>query len=697
MKNKNPLNPTEKAIPRVEPELESDNFSKSELKDISEMIMKDYEVGYQISSNWISDKEKDLKQYDAQKPSILEGLSKKPWMSDRNLGLVPSTCDAYQSTLLSTCWNPDTIHAIATEENDYQNKDNLVKFMKWAIDKSEGNVYPEVDDFIHNRITMGFSVFKIYWKVWYEWVDKRIPTPSGGYRIKTEKMRFEKGVMKNIDDIDDIIIPDYGKNLQDQPFLMETIHMNSIDFTDNFERNVFKNIDNVDKFLDKIKAGTTDENNRLRRIKEQQLGEDALVDYDPTTMPVDLLEYYGWWEKNGKKERYRFVFEPYTETVLSGKPVRKITRSGKIPYVGGPFVRKPGKVRGKSLIGVIADVSNAINNVFNQKSDFQFVSNCAFGFHRVTEEGYTKQAYDLEPGVSYPTGDDNPKDSVYFPNLSRSSAWAYEDIKLLFEVLERATGAAAYFMSNERGVSGTATRDKLINEKSETRFGLWVKRLQSDICEALTMFMNMYQDWSPPDLGSRVLGKEGDKIFKNLSIKTLRGNYDVRMSPDITSGSKAFEKEVMLWGYENLMMSPFMNPQVNPKGAYHLAEDTAKKVMGIDNVERYLGQEPPDMPGQSDNLDDEWNRFRQGDVFEPPEGPTQMAMQHLVGHMKQKGTLWHELDEVYRANFEQHLMQTAVNVQQFQREMQQEEMANKMAMDMIGKNNRGEARPEVME
>lgn len=695
-KNKNPLNKEDSDPARVEPELETDKFSAKEKKDISEMIINDFDAGCQTMSNWISQKELDLRHYNAEKPSKLENLKKKAWQSDRNLGLCPSTCDAYQATLLSTCWNPDTIHYVAVEENDYNNQENLVRFTKWAVDKSEGNLYPEVDDFIHNRVVQGFSVFKIYWKVWYDWVDKRIPTKTGGYSLKTEKMRFEKGVMKNIADIDDIIIPDYGKDLQEQPFLIEVIHTNANDFRDAVERKLFDIGDTpIDKFLDKIKVNADDATGRIRKLKEEQLGESSIVNYDPTIHPIDLFEYHGYYKKGNKKERYRFIFEPFTETLLAGKPLRKITRTGKIPYIGGPFIRKPGKVRGKSLAALIADVVNAINNVFNQKSDFQYVSNCPFGFHRVTEEGYSKQAYELDPGVSYPTGDDDPAKSVFFPNLSRSTAWAFEDIKLLFEVLERATGAASYFMSNERGVSGTATRDKLINEKSETRFGLWVKRIQSDICEAITMFINMYQDWAPPNLGSRVLGKDGKKLFKNLSIKTLRGKYDARMTPDITSGSKAFEKEVMLWGYENLRNSVWVNPQINPKGSYNLDADAAKKIMGLTNVEKYLGKEPPDLPGQGETLDDEWTRFMQGDDFEPPEGATALAIQHLAGHLRQKEEQFHELDDEYKPIFEKHLFQTAINIQTFMQERRKEQMATQLAVKMVGENNSGIQPPEL--
>ena len=690
MKDKeNPLDAGEKKVNRIAPELESDSFSTKQQKDITKIVEDDYRVGIESSKDWLMQKEKDLQGYDAEKPSILEDLTKEDYQSDRNLGIAPSQADSYQATLLSTCWNPDTLHWVAMEDNDYENRENIAKFSKWAVSKNEGNVYPEIDDYIHNKICLGFSVFKIYWKVWYEWVDKRIPKKDKAgkftkYEIKTVNERFEKGAFENIDDIDDIVIPDFGKDLQKQSFIIHILHLDSETFKDRVKRNIFKNIpeDDVDKFLKNIKSSRLGDSGTLKKRKEHQLGERDLKDLDARVFPIDLFEWYGTYKKGNKTEKYRFIVEPYTKTLLAGKPLRKITRTGKFPFVGGPLIRRPGKVRGKSLLKLIAPIVNAINNVFNQASDFQFVSNCPFGFHKVTDEGYTKQAYKLKPGVSYPTGDDNPANSVYFPNLSRSFVWEFDTINMLFEILEKLTGAASYFMSNQKGTSGTATRDVIINEKSETRFGLWVKRIQEEITEAVTMFINMYQDWAPPTLGERVLGENGKKLFHNLSVKTLRGNYDARMTPDIHMGSKTLKKQSLAWAFENLQQNIWLHPQVNPKGNYNLTADTIKEMIGDIDVERYLGKEPEGQMGDLEEVDAEWSRFMQGDAFDPPEGATPQALQHWVGHMAQQEKI-HELAEEYRPNFEDHLFKTAINAQKFMKAAREKKIIDQIAGQMV--------------
>jgi len=685
MKNKNPLNPEEKLIPRVEPELETDEFGDEERKKIVDIVLDDYKVGIDAAKEWNQNKELDIRHYNADKPSKLESLDKDDWQSDRNLGLCPAICDAFQAVLLATCYNPDTIHFVANEDNDFANKEQIEKFTKWGLSKAETNAYPDVGSYIHNKVINGFSAFKIYWKVWYEWVDKRIPKEDKAgkfrsYDIKTEKVRFEKGIIENIDDIDDIVIPDFGKTLQDQTFLIHVLHISSEKFKDRVKRNIFKFIsDTVDNFVESIKNSRIKDAGGLSQVKAESLGEKELKDVPARVFPIDLIEWYGTYTKGGKTEEYRFIVEPYTRTLLAGKPLRKITRTGKRPFVGGPLIKFPGKVRGKSLPRLIMSVVNAINNVFNQKSDFQFFSNCPFGIHKVTDEGYTKGQFKLKPGVSYPSSSGDPKDFIYFPNLQRSMAWAESDFRFLFEILERLTGAISYFYSTQSRGSDTATRDILVSEKTETKFGLWVKSIQDELCEAFTMWINMYQDWSPPDLGNRVLGEKGRKLFNNLSIKTLRGNYDARMSPDITTGSKMMEKQIMMWGVENLSMSPWVHPQVNPKGNWNLWADAMKKIMGMENVERYLGKEPPAQSIDLEEVNDEWTRFLQGDDFDPPEGATPFAIQHLIGHMAQKEERFHELDEEYRINFEAHLFKTQMNVIKFHQTVRKEKIAGDMA------------------
>ena len=667
--------------------LNSGDFSEAEQKKIVEMIIRDLDSATENEKGWIGNKVMDLKHYNGEKPSVLEGTKKAAWQSDRNLGLCAAVCDAYQASILQTCWNPTTIHFVPTEVEKSHNKQNLEKFAKWMVGRHEMNFFPEIDDYIHNRITQGFSIAEVKWKVYYEWVDERILEPEKNkYKVETKYRRFERAEIKNIANLEDIKFVDFGNDIQDLPFIVHVWHKFASEIWEGREKDVYKNV--TKKWLEDMRSIKYPNEKETAREKAEQLGELYYEDItDLRDLAIDIYVWYGWYEHGGRREKYRFVVEPQSRTFLSGTPLRKITRRGEYPFVGGPLIRIPGHIRGKSIPSLISSIVNAFNNVFNQKSDFQYVTNCPFGFYSpAASEGYVSEKFELTPMTLYPV-EGKPTDSAYIPNLARSMAWAVEDINILMELLERLTGAASFFMSNQRGVSGTATRDVIIQEKAETRFGKWIMRMSYDITELINMSIGLYQDWAPPKLGDRILNDEGQQVIRNFSINSIYGQYTAHMSPDFINGSKTMAKEVALWGFQSLSQTLWLDPRINPVGNWNLVADTAKKIMGIDDPERYLGREPKDPNAFSLQVDEEWSRFLNGEDFDPIEGEN--PIEHFQGHMRQKEEKYYDLDKEYRPIFDKHLTKTVANFVNYLRKVQEQQMANTMAMGMIQQRQQG--------
>lgn len=679
-----------KVVAEIKFETASDIFSPDEKNDLLKIIRDDVEYAENIQTDYITQKELDLKHYHLEKPSILEGLTKESWMSDRNLGLARSIADSFQATLLATCWNPDSINFVATNTIEIDNRNNQEKFTKWGMGEHEAHAFPEVDDFIHNRVVVGNSYFKIRREEWEEWVDRRIPMKNKEgktykYEIKTEKVKMSKGLIENIPDIDDVLMPAYGKNIQKLPYFIQILHLQGEDVLGFIDRKVFKP-NNKEEYKKKLRNHTYKE--KLRTLGEQKMkslgiNESSISNLDVRRTDIDLYEWYGYYTKAGRNERFRIIVDLVNEEFLSAKPVRKINRSGKIPFAGGALMKEPGYLRGPSMMQIIAPIVNAFNNVFNQKSDFQTITNMPFGFH-VPDEGYTKGEYKLKPGVSFPVAEGSKaSDKVYFPNLQRSMAWAESDMRILLEVLERLTGAASYFAVGQQR-NKTLGQDQLVDKQSETRFGLWVSRIMDDIKEAIGMWFELYQDFPPKGLAERVVGDDGQKLFPNLSIDSLRGDTAVQMAPDRVAGSKSFQRQLSLWTFQAGQNMIWMNPQMNPEGNWNLCADTLKEVRGwSDNdVERYLGEKPKAKFDEAE-LGNEWYRFMNGEEFDPPEGVTQIAIQHLKGHQKQKEEKYHELAEEYRPIFDAHYFKTVVNVMKLMKEARQEQAANQVAGQMV--------------
>jgi hypothetical protein len=212
-----------------------------------------------------------------------------------------------------------------------------------------------------------------------------------------------------------------------------------------------------------------------------------------------------------------------------------------------------------------------------------------------------------------------------------------------------------------------------------------VSRIQDDISEALSMLFEMYQDWAPPGLGERLFDKDGKALFPNLSIETLRGQSQVQLTPDVVAGSKAYRKQLQMWAIQTSQGNPFMSPQVNPVGNYNFWSDSYKEMLGFSDseIQRWMGKPPKGSPEDLAEVEAEWERFMQGEDFEPPEGETMMAMYHMQGHMKQKEEQYQDLAKEYRPNFDAHLFKTMVNYMKFMKNAQKEQMANMLASQMI--------------
>lgn len=690
---------------RVDPEKEQETFtfSADQEKAIVEMVMEDYRTAKIVQDEWKKLREKDQQQINCEPPSKIENLEKLSWQSDRNLGLLPGVLDTYQATLLATCFNPDTIFYKPTKKNTVNNRDNLEKFTKWAVGPAEMNVEPEVDDFIANQVGLGCGFFRVFWKVWYEWVDRRIPITEEdkktgkrrtvGYKTVTERRRFEKGVIENIDNLDDFLVPAYGKHIQSLPFCILVLHLYIADIVDMEKRKIIRT-----KLVAKTKPNKAPPamaampeqaagDNSLRDQKARSLGITEHVGVNEKNFPLDVYEWQGWYEHTvGKgekaevrREKWRFYVEPTTETFLGGCPLRKVQRTGKYTFAGGPFRKIPGQLRGGSLTRLVSPVTDALNNNYNQTSDYQTIQNLPFGFANL-DEGFTQSSADLQPGKIYPVSG-KPEESVYFPNLQRSLAWSAQDKQFLLEMVERLTGAASYFLTSKTPDT-TATRDNIVAQKGETRFGIWVRRLQSYIVEAIDMAMTLYQDLAPPDLAERVLGDDGKSLIRNLSIESLRGNYEPSMVPDLTSGSKAFERQVMLWASQTLSQGcPWMDPRLNPRGNWLMWKETMYR-QGIENPEQYLPPMPTVNANEDQEAKDEWARFMEGEDFDPPEGVTPAVVRHYMTHLKQKETQYQDLPEEHRAAFDNHFFKTAYNFKKFMQGIVKDQQAMQMAMGM---------------
>jgi hypothetical protein len=652
---------------------ESDKFSPKEQKEIVDKIILLLDKERGNLSEWIEKKKKSLKMSYNSSPSEIENLSKKDWMSDRNIGFCGATCDAIRTTLFSTCYNPDSIHAQPTEKNDVDRAGNVEKFIKAIVTDPRNKVENEFKDCCDNVVRVGVGFMKIYWNVDIKYINQR-SWKNGKLTIeKGVEKRFEYAKIVNIANVDNIVCSDDANDINDLPFFSEKVSLYGADIKRFSKLGLFVNVD--EKFKAKV-VGCNPDRSGLDEVKkdEQEISADySELDFD--VAPVDVIEAYLYFEKNGREEKYRFYIHEETETFLGGKPLRDVIPSGRLPYVCIPFDKITGKLRARSMPELIGDISNQINTCFNQKTDFQYTKNCPTGFYDPADPN-VKGTFELEPNKMYPT---NSPQSVQLHRGGGSETWAIQDIQLLMEMGERISGAASYFLASNSKQS-TATRDSIVAQKSDTRIGIWVKALLVGESDIFNMAVELYQAFAPSELGTRLLGKDGKNLFDNFSAEQIQGYYDVKLSPDIVAGSKAYKASLALNRYDLLSKNPLVMQY--PVGLWNLTYDTLKET-GTDFPDKYLPNEPKDEQKLSEEIENEFFKFQQGDIFEPPEGGSVEAIAHLKGHFKQFERL-HLIPKEHQHLFTDHIFKTQLNIKNFKSEMMNEQIANQLVLNMQG-------------
>ena len=180
-------------------------------------------------------------------------------------------------------------------------------------------------------------------------------------------------------------------------------------------------------------------------------------------------------------------------------------------------------------------------------------------------------------------------------------------------------------------------------------------------------------------------------MFKNLSIETMRGGYDARITPDIISGSKTLRKQISLWALETLSMSPWFNPMVNPKGSWHLTVNAAKDA-GYENIEKYMPPEPKAQFGEGKVAKEKWSELKQGTMPEIEEGDD--ILEIYMGFMELNDTKRDELDKEYLPLLDLFLFQLHRAMMKEMQRQAQEQQANQMAMGLINEVESGRMKKE---
>ena len=92
--------------------------------------------------------------------------------------------------------------------------------------------------------------------------------------------------------------------------------------------------------------------------------------------------------------------------------------------------------------------------------------------------------------------------------------------------------------------SGTATRTQAIVGAADQRFAIPAVRMRAGAARILTLVLDQIQKNIPAGLENRVLGEDGEPIFKSneLTEQGISGEFDAYLLEDISMGSANLQR-----------------------------------------------------------------------------------------------------------------------------------------------------------
>jgi len=626
-----------------------DESSKLYICDYIQTLVDDSEAS---RAEWLSTRQEGIKLYEGIRES-----KNKPWPGCSNLSTMVTTvsCDLLHAKLFPMVWSPDTMYWEGREKNDVKTAENIKQVMSFVVGPSEMKLEPTIDDIVHNLVVDGtIAVKKTYSSAW-TYITRLVPNVTANgiinnkleYEVKYDYVQRERCYIDLVP-LERVYLPYDASSEEDAEYIIEELWYTLGQLREMKADGIL----NEDVDLDKLVSAMDELPEFKGTTKVQQESEGT----NPRNTRKELYkikcyEAYIRYDinKDERREECVFIIASKPKMYLSGKPLHAISRIGKRPWIIRPFLRRPGRIYGKSIPELTMNLHKEMDAIHNQRIDAGNMAIAPFFFYRAAS-GQIPSNISVGPATGIPL--DEPDRDIRFPTFpSWGLQYSFQEERIVMELIERLTYLTPAMMGKEAASRPTVRGTLAVMSQGEQKFSLLARRVQYIIADILTSIKQSYEENMSPELQSRILGESGDPIFKDLSPETIAGQYDCKMTLDLSAGNLEQERQINTIVYQTMGMDPFV--QQNPAYGWEIRADYLKSLNK--NPELIIGPKPQTTMDPGD-AEDEFYRIQQGSDVKPLKG--QDHVRHLEAHLEQKRTRFKELDIQAQARLSQHIMDT---------------------------------------
>ena len=569
-----------------------------------------------------------------------------PWKlcSNRSMKIAMAIIEMLHARMFPAVWNEDLIRWRPGDRTDKEKVERINKFMEWWV-KVKAKMRNFFDKWTKVALGFGQILTEVSWEIKYKDIGEFIETPivdEFGIQLynkdgtpsinKEKKLKIEENTKTELISYENVYFQEGQTDIQEEPVIikqrwlfsqleaMESQNQAVNITTPLFENSIYLK-DKVQGSINEIYAMSNSEN--LEVIKEVKL----------RATPIDVLKCYRKIDidRDGIAEDIRILIDPLRRIYLGAVAVKDLSKRAIRPInltKVNDLLEDPDNLEGYGYLEMVLPLAEEIDAIFNQITDANTLSVLRPGFYDPSGN-LQPQNITLAPNKMIPVSD--PQRNIYFPNIEIPVERLLVAMKAVLEFIERLTAASSYVMGKESeivGGSGTATRTQAIVGAAEQRFAMPASRLRAGAANILTLILDQVQKNIPPGIESRVLGEDGELLFKGneLTEEGISGEFDAYLLEDISFGSINIERQLAGFLYATLLQNPLIN--TDPVKIYN---ETAKllKAYKEDPVE-HLGQEP--QGGEMHTPEEENTMILQGDFGNVRAKLTENHMQHIFVH-----------------------------------------------------------------
>ena len=598
---------------------------EKEICDMIEMMVQDDKNS---RAEFMSIREECVKLYEGIKePKIL------PWIGSSNISTMVTTvsADLLHAKLFPMAWNPSTMYWEGREIHDKEKAEDIKVIMSWVVGPAEMKLEPIIDDILHCLVVDGTIIVKKRWVDYWTYITRLVPKVTAKaiienrveYKVKYDYIKREKCVI-DLKPIERVYFPySGGSNEDDLPHIIEEVWYTLADLREMKADGLISN--KVD--VEQLKADMDGLEEFSGTERERMAAEGTVpVNTRKEAHKIKCYEAYLKEDINDdeKREDIIVLMAANPKKWLSGKPLHAVSRIGKQPWIIRPFLRRPGRIYGKSIPELTRHLHNELDAIHNQRIDAGNMAIAPYFFYRA-HSGTQPRNITVGPATGVPL--DDPQRDVQFPNFPTYGLQvSFQEERIVMELIERLTFLTPAMMGKELASRPTVRGTLAVMSQGEQKFSLLARRVQYIICDILSSIRQSYEENMPPEMQSRILGKEGEPVFSHLSPETIAGGYDVKMILDLTAGNVGMEREINTIVMQTMRFDPLV--QQNPAYGWEICKDYLVS-LNKKNVERLIGPKPPTDEDDND-AEDIFYQIQQEKNIHPPLNINIKALSKLI-------------------------------------------------------------------